>query len=183
MLPGSNEDFDFAVKPLTPGMRGFYMPVLDKQRQIAYEFECSSTEPIMRWGISCGLFPAGRDVNLLADSSDPFSRIDRATIFPEQIDGVCADYPDWGAERVFRLRGFRLIVRLNKPQFTPSDWDWYGKGMKQVEMSVEVQTDKSATSPVAAFPPHAYWGFLYQQTPSDACKAPLANPWYQGQEK
>ncbi len=176
-LPGPNEAFEFADKPLPRKARGFYLPIRDLSSRIAYEFECSSVVPIVRWGISCGLFAIGGKINLLRDSTDPYSRMDRATIFPEQLEGKCAAYPDWGAERVFRLRGFRLTMRLKNPVFIPSETDWGGKGLEKVELRVEVQPDASVTSPVAAAPQYAYWNFLPRP---NACESTLLNPWYAG---
>jgi hypothetical protein len=129
VLPGPDEDFRPADVRLLGSDIGFYMPIRDHNKRVVYEFECTFVVPIVRWGISCGLFAAGKKINLLEDSTDPYSRSDRGSFFPEQLMDKCADYPDWGATRVYRLRGFRLVIRLTNPKFIPSDYDWYGKGL------------------------------------------------------
>ncbi|HLH05813.1 MAG TPA: hypothetical protein VKW78_01105 [Terriglobales bacterium] len=177
-LPGENEDFSFADKPIPPRNRAFSMSIRNAKGKVLYTFECSSTEPIMRWGVSCGLFAAGQTLNLLQDSTDPYSGMDRATIFPEQLDAICSKYPDWGGKREFKLRGFRLIVRAANVKFVPSEWDWYGKGISHMTLKAEVTPDKTATSAVADFPRYAYWGYTYRSNPDDACLKPISNPWH-----
>lgn len=172
-LPGNNEDFDFADHPLPAKLRGFYLPVRDRSHRIVYRFECSTVEPIVRWGVSCGLFAAGEKTNLLQESTDPYSLMDRGTVFPEQLSGKCADYPDWGRERTFALRGFKLIMRLTKPVFIHSLEDWGGQGLESVELTVQVVPDPSAISPMARPPEFSYWGFIPRP---DACEVPIVNP-------
>ncbi|MGH9727332.1 MAG: hypothetical protein ACRD4V_01920 [Candidatus Acidiferrales bacterium] len=177
-LPGPNTAFDFADKPLPPKARGFDLPIRDTRGRTVYRFECSSVKPIMRYGISCGLFEIGKEVNLLADSRDAYTLLNRGDIYPEQLDGECANYPDWGAERTFRLRGFRLTVRLSNPVFVSSPYDWTGKGLQKVGISVQVELDKAATLPVAGAPKYAYWNF---EPHPNACEVPILNPWYDGE--
>lgn len=173
VLPGVNSDFDFADHPLRAEMRGFYLPIKDRNQRMVYHFECSTVAPIVRWGVSCGLFAAGKKVNLLQESMDPYSLMDRGTVFPEQLAGKCADYPDWGSERTFSLRGFKLIMRLTTPVFIDSAEDWGGRGLKSVELSVRVVPDKSVMAPMAIPPKFSYWGFLPWP---DACEVPIVNP-------
>jgi hypothetical protein len=173
ILPGQNTHFDFADKPLALGSRGFDLAVFDTDGHVGYRFECSTTEPIMRWGVSCGLFETGRKINLLSDSTDAYSGMDRATVLPEQINGKCADYPDWGAERIFRLRGLRLTLHMKDPAFVPSDWDRGGQGMEKVEIAVDVTPDASASSPVAAPPQYADWEAFPE---ANACENRILNP-------
>jgi hypothetical protein len=178
VLPGPNETFEFADKPSPLAARGFDLPIRDVSGRIAYRVECSSVVPIVRYGISCGLFETGNENNLLADSRDAYSLINRADIYPEQLEGKCADYPDWGAERLFRLRGFRLIVRMIDPVFISSPEDWGGKGLQRVEMTVEIERDETASSPVATAPKYAYWNFIPHP---NACEVPITNPWYKNE--
>jgi len=178
-LPGQNEHFDFADKPLEGASRGFDLPVFDADGHVMYRFECSTTEPIMRWGVSCGFFETGKETNLLADSTDAYSGMNRATVLPEQIYGKCADYPDWGAERIFRLRGMKLTLRLSEPVFVPSDWDRGKQGLGKVEVTVEVTPDASASSPVAAPPEYADWESFPE---ANSCEKPILNPWAQPQK-
>jgi len=177
-LPATNDDFSFADKPIPPKNRAFSLPIRNSHGKVLYIFECSSTEPIMRWGVSCGLFAVGQIVNLLRDSIDAYSRLDRATFFPEQLIDVCSNYPDWGAEREFRLRGLRLTVRVTEVKFVPSEWDWYGKGISHVTLTAEAEPDIKARSPIAELPKHAYWGYTFRDNPSDACSKPFDNPLY-----
>jgi len=173
VLPGDNSDFDFADHPLRAEMRGFYLPIKDRKQKMVYHFECSTVDPIVRWGVSCGLFAAGKKVNLLQESTDPYSLMDRGTVFPEQLAGKCAEYPDWGSERTFELRGFKLTMRLTTPVFIHSLEDWGGQGLKSVELTVQVVPDRSAIAPMAVPPKFSYWGFLPRP---DACEVPIVNP-------
>jgi len=172
-LPGQNSEFQFADAPLPAAAQGFYLPIQDDRGQVAYEFECSSTEPINRWGIQCGLFAKGKQTNLLQDSTDPYSRMDRATILPEQLNANCANYPDWGAKRTFRLRGLSLELILKDPVPVRSHGNRGGEELKRVDMIVRVEPDPASTSPVAEAPRYAYWGFL---GPSHGCSEPTLVP-------
>lgn len=172
-LPGQNTEFQFADAPLPRAAQGFYMPIRDDRSEILYEFECSSTEPINEWGISCGLFEKGKGTNLLLDSIDPYSRLDPATILPDQLDSKCAIYPDWGAVRVFRLRGFRLQLALKDAVFAPGRSSSSGKTLKSVGLIAHVEQDPSATAPVAEPPRYAYWGFLGR---GHSCEEPIPIP-------
>src|ERR1700687_798627 len=178
VLPGPEEDFRPADVRFSRNDIGFYLPIRDQNKRVVYEFECTFTVPIVRWGISCGLFATGKKINLLADSTDAYSRSDRGSFFPEQLTDKCADYPDWGATRVFRLRGFRLVVRLTNPKFIPSDYDWYGKGLSEVTIKAEAEPDETATWSVAAPPQYAYWDFVKSPSPAKGCETLLLNPWY-----
>jgi hypothetical protein len=105
-----------------------HFPVNDIAGKVAYDFECTAISgghlnpKIDQYGISCGLFASGSNVNLLEDSVDPYSRTMPSQILPDQLDGECAKYPQWGAHRVFRLRGFRLTMQFSDPTFTQSDF-------------------------------------------------------------
>jgi hypothetical protein len=142
-----------------------------------YEFVCSADVPngttIDRSGIGCALLVSGAKTNLLADAIDPYSRRNRATILPEQLYGRCAYYPDWGAERIFRLRGFRLSLQLRNPVFVPGVWGKYG--LRQVEIHAKVEPDSDATLPVAGPSPFIYWGIQEEETP---CEKVLYSPFF-----
>lgn len=177
VLPGRNSDFVSADKPLPTAARAFYLPIHGTDGRLLYEFECSSTDPIVRYGISCGFFEHGRKINLLSDSTDAYSRLDRSTVLPEQLEGKCADYPDWGAQRVFSLRGMKLVVHLQEPEFIPSVDDRSGRALKKIRIVVDVAPDPSSSSPVAAPPHYAAWEAFPQANP---CEIPVVNPWASG---
>jgi hypothetical protein len=135
----------------------------DTKGTLAYEFQCSGYNvpglgKIDRYGLSCGLFMTSSPINLLQDAIDPYSRMNMAEVLPQQLKDACALYPDWGATRVFRLRGFALTLRFSNPIFASSDFQW--GALKQVDLSLSVIPDDWATEPVAPAPKYAYWGFL-----------------------
>lgn len=68
----------------------------------------------------------------------------RARFFVEELVGPCADYPDFGRTRVFRLRGMTIVLEID---------DVKTNGVKpelsSLSLTVKVTADKSATSPIA----------------------------------
>lgn len=171
---GPDQTPEFYLKPWRTQTFDFNLPIRDASGATAYRFRCSSN-PASVTGISCGLFQSGRKIDLLTDSRDAYSLLNRANIYPEQLLGKCTAYPDWGAERIFLLRGFRLTMLLSQPVFIASIYDWQGTGLQSVTLSVSVKPDTAATSPVAVPPKYAYWNFVPH---GDACEVPILNPWY-----
>jgi hypothetical protein len=140
--------------------------------QKAYQFSCLDRDP---WGIECGLFLPGSKVNLLADSVDPYSHLERSTFLENQLRGACANYPEWGSERTFTLRHMKLSIEFNTLASKPSRRE--PKKAETVnndlQISVKVEPDSSADSPVAPPPKYAYWGYLPIR---NACAARILAP-------
>ncbi len=165
-FPEKDAGLQSEEKPAPADRWYFYLPVLNASRELAYEFECSTSKTkggnrvlIGRWGIWCGLFIVGEKVNLLRDSIDPYSRMNRAEVYAEQLYGKCADYPEWGAVRHFRLRGMNLTVQFKNPLFAGDEGlpDYFMGGLKGFELSVRVDPDSTAESPVAESSPYIDW--------------------------
>lgn len=165
--------------------RDVYFPIFDASGKLAYEFECSAytvgggevegrrhPPAIDRWGIYCGMFAAGRkDVDLLGDAVDPYSRMAMAQILPDQIYGKCGQYPQWGGRREFRLRGFKLSMEFKNPVFVRGDFAEHA--IERVTLDLRVQPDPTATSPVALAPEYIYWGVVDRP---NACEELLVRP-------
>jgi hypothetical protein len=149
----------------------FVLPVQNVTGQSAYLLHCTNRG---RWGINCSLSLPGKDVNLLEDSVDPYSRLSRSIILAEQLYGSCARYPEWGARRIFRLRHLKITLEFVNAEFTsarqPPEEPW--DAVKKVELAARVLPDPSADSPVAGPPKYAYWGFL----PKTTCQTPIQAP-------
>ena len=73
------------------------------------EFECRLALP--------GATPAP-DTQLLTDGSRKGGSLPEAGFNWNQLNGDCFRYPDYGAERVFRLRNLRLIITVSNVHFT-----------------------------------------------------------------
>jgi hypothetical protein len=157
------------LEPPYPGIRAvqseeifrksvFEFSIESVSGQKVYLFSCLDKDP---WGIGCGLFLPDSKVNMLADSVDPYSHLERSTFLENQLRGACANYPEWGSERIFMLRHMKISIKFtalaspsrrgpNKPEGDNND----------LRISVKVEPDPSADSPVAPPPKYAYWGYL-----------------------
>jgi len=162
-------EFAFPGESMPPRARMVSIPVPGAHGNPFYDFACSAYESaggeikgqlvprqFDRYGIVCGLFMPGKDLNLLADGVDPYSRTTPDQILPDQLYGNCADYPDWGKQREFRLRGIKLTLQFSAPVFTIGDFASHA--LASVQMHLRVEPDPSATSPVADSPKIIYWG-------------------------
>lgn len=170
--PGGYAGDSLIYAPLRPANRVVYVPIYSVNGQLAYQFECTAYEvsrhngsaggprspaKIDHWGILCGLFPKGSKFNLLLDAVDLYSRMNPAEILPGQLYGKCANYPEWGAVRTFRLRGLRLKLRFSDAKFT---WgDFAPHALTRVRLRVSVAPGPGATSPLAGPPKYIYWGW------------------------
>ena len=130
----------------------FYLPIAAPGGGSGYEFECSAYgEQMGGAGLRCGLFLVGSNVNLLAESVDPYTRKARSKFLPRQLYDRCAAYPEWGAQRHFRLRGMHLSVEMNELVLALGSKisDLKEGEIKHAKMHVRVEPDPTATSPVA----------------------------------
>jgi hypothetical protein len=85
-------------------------------------------------------------------TEDPFQERDwqsRARFFAKDLVGSCASYPEYGAVRTFRLRGIKIVFRLDKILLR-----WQAQGeLKPILQSfgfhVRVEQDPTALSAIA----------------------------------
>ena len=138
------------------------LPIVDKAGQPAYTLKCKGGTGegtgLARWGINCGLFPSGQKLNLLDDSTDPYSRRYRGLIEPEQLTVNCGGYPEWGFNRRFELRGMILTLAL-RGQLEEGDAYLTDSG-KNVSMAVMVAPKSSVTLPVALPSTYIDWRLM-----------------------
>lgn len=107
------------------------------------QFECRLSLPDARTAADSQL--------LTGDSGSDREWTNRAGFSWNQVTGECARYPDYGIQRIFRLRNMRLIITLSSVRLLPN-----AEGNKEYKyqihsMTVRVQGfyDPSALSPVA----------------------------------
>jgi hypothetical protein len=127
-----------AVTFTNPGKNGTDTPftavIRDTGGKIAYTVECHNgnydDESKINFSsdFQCALFSNGRDTlqetdfNLLVsptkleESSDDYNR---AVMISQQLAGECADYPEYGAVRTFRLRGMLVTFKFTDLQWAP----------------------------------------------------------------
>jgi hypothetical protein len=195
-------DFNFPVRTPSPdGPRNAHTPdwahsILAEDGNLAYQFSCRVDEgtresitptiiPGPRYakegigigdsGIWCRLLEAGKQTpNLLDLTLDPYSRTSRAEIFPDQLRGACADYPDWRRQRSFRLRGMKLTIVMEGIKFGRDELDLAGLPVPDligVKIHVEVTPDSSATTSAPERVKYADWSLL-----PTTCRIPVLNP-------
>jgi predicted RNA-binding protein with PUA-like domain len=170
-------EFHWANRPIPPDDRFVYLPIYEVGEKLAYEFECTAynvpigSGKIDRYGLICGLFKTGTQTNLLLDSVDPYSRMNRAIVLPEQLYGECANYPEWGSLRHFLLRGFELTLKFSEPVFASGDFAKHA--LERVTLEIAVRPVETAISPVATPVKYIYWGISDQPAP---CSQVLVNP-------
>lgn len=135
--------------------------IKDQDGVVAYNFECLASRiigekapQIAGDGLSCGLFEPGKSLNLLQDSVDPYSRMSPAIILPKQLEGACSKSSVWGGTRHFRLRGFTLTLTFANPVFGKDEFGT--PTLSRTELTIQVETDPSAQTPVAVAPNSYY---------------------------
>lgn len=100
--------------------------------------------------------------NLLSYSAtDHRENFSRAFISPEELQGRCADYPEWGRIRHIRLRGMRITmefseVRLGQDFVTTQRPKPKGKRVESFRLELTIEPDKGALSAIAEPPVYAY---------------------------
>lgn len=147
----------------------FDLPLLDSAGQLAYTLKCSGDlgqgAGLAHWGINCGLFRRGQKLNLLNDSTDPYSRRYRGLIQSEQLTPNCGNYSEWGSTRHFELRGIILTLAI-RGQLTADDsrGNWSNK---TISMNASVASRSSSASPVALPSGYIDWRLMNQ---FDSCK-------------
>jgi hypothetical protein len=146
--------------------KDWQMPILDSDGRQVYSLGCRAAlgeAGLGRWGVCCELLQAGKDLDLLADSVDPYSRRIRTLFEQEQFDGECAEYPEWGAIRTFKLRGFQLVLRVKSVVLDGTGSQrlgFYRGRIARFDMAAKVVPNRSATSAVALPSRYVDWRFL-----------------------
>lgn len=139
----------------------FKLPVLDESGKQVYTVSCNSglgESGLAEWGIECTLTWPAKNLNLLGDSVDPFSRRYRGLITADQLTPACRHYPEWGAVRHFKLRGLDLSIVVSGDEITEAD-GVDSKSPKRITLHVTVKPDASADSPVALPSRYVDWRF------------------------
>jgi hypothetical protein len=130
---------------------------------------------IVNAGIWCRLMePGTKGPNLLDLAPDPYSRTSRAEIFPDQLRGACADYPEWGKQRSFRLRGMKLTLSMDEIKFglvSGGSHSFPSHDLLGVNIHVRVTPDASATTPAPEQVKYADWSLV-----PTTCNRPILNP-------
>lgn len=75
----------------------------------------------------------------------------------DELEGRCADYPEFGRVRNFRLRGMKIRLEMSNVSLArgrrPGD-GWDSNLLRSLHFRVTVQPDKSAMSPIAERVPY-----------------------------
>lgn len=100
--------------------------------------------------------------NLLSYSAtDHVENFSRALTVPEELQGRCEEYPEWGRLRHIRLRGMRITlefseVRLGQDLVATQGRKPKGKIVESFRLDLRIEPDKSALSAIAEPPGYAY---------------------------
>jgi hypothetical protein len=100
--------------------------------------------------------------NLLSyDASNPSENFSRALAVPGNLQGRCAEYPEWGRLRHIRVRGMRITLEFRDMRFAqvPAAINRHnpdGTVLQSFRFDVQVERDKSALSASAQPPAFAY---------------------------
>lgn len=99
--------------------------------------------------------------NLLSYSAtDHLENFSRAVTFSEELEGRCADYPDWGRVRIIRVRGMLVTLKFSDLGYgqdfdTSGNRKLKGGAMRSFRFDVQIVNDEGARSPFAEFPKFA----------------------------
>jgi hypothetical protein len=109
-----------------------HLPVLAVTGKPAYVIECASPESEraraagfrasrqFECRLSLPEATSAAEMQLLAESSRAVPEAANRSVFTwNQLEGDCYRYPDYGGQRVFRLRNLRLIVTLSDVRLGP----------------------------------------------------------------
>ena len=107
------------------------LPILAVSGRPAYILECASPENARARAegfhftreFECRLSIPGAtrppDNQLLVESSGKAGSTSTAGFNWNQLNGDCYRYPEFGAQRIFRLRNMRLVITVSNVIFTP----------------------------------------------------------------
>ena len=150
------------------------LAIRNKSGEPVYKFTCDGLPNGFQSGLSalvCSLRRAEGKYDLLGEAIDPYSLQERSKISLDQAVGACRDYPDWGSVRAFDLRGFHLVVTVEK--LVPSTLHEGEYTKADIKVSVSPKPDASA--PIAL--PSLYSDpALLPLTRQDACIPTKVDP-------
>ena len=92
------------------------------------------------------------ETNLLVETPDVAAWYSRGRMFAEELCGDCAQYPEYGRHRTFRLRGMRLSLQFEDLRFKDEPAP-VGRGAPQLlsySLSITVEPDARALLPIVA---------------------------------
>lgn len=105
--------------------------------------------------LDCRLTPVHPEAvgysTLLTEETHQTSDTTRARFSSRELFGKCADYPEWGRVRHFRLRGMVLTLEVKDIQMTPN-----GDDIEGLDLKVTVTSDPTAIAEIAEPTKYAY---------------------------
>ena len=125
------EPFDRSYNFPQPKFMYLSLPILAVSGRPAYILECASPENARARAegfhftreFECRLSIPGAtrppDNQLLVESSGKAGSTSTAGFNWNQLNGDCYRYPEFGAQRIFRLRNMRLVITVSNIIFTP----------------------------------------------------------------
>ncbi len=129
---------------------------INTESEFTGDFECrlSSLYSTERWS------------TLLSEKQHTKVWESRGRFLADELYGKCADYPEYGRVRTFRLRGMRIRFELSNMVFARGRRrgdTWDGILLSSFHFRITVQPDQTAQSPIAEsisykYPPELYPG-------------------------
>lgn len=102
--------------------------------------------------LDCRLIPAEAgevESNLLIEAPDLAAWYSRGRMFASELQGDCAEYPEYGRERNFHLRGLRLTMRFEDVSFAAPVGDGKSR-LASYALRVRAVRDEAAVCDIAA---------------------------------
>ena len=154
-----------ALTPATPRMAGQHytvnldfhakrtvvvIPLHTAKGIMAYRLVCATAGPTVTvtaksGGLLCGLADPGGDLGPALLSGDDATLSARGVFNPEDLVGACAGVPDYGKSRDFRLRGFRLTMKIINVQTLPGY-----RGSSAWRQTFDFTSDDRSAYPIVA---------------------------------
>jgi hypothetical protein len=150
---------------------GFHIYGVDEKP--LYLIECDDRRHVTDRGFNysgdfeCRLTPEADDIEyntLFTD--DPDTKVDwsRARFLREELVGRCAEYPERGAVRQFRLRAMRITLALRDVVFSRADAT---PRLQSFRLEVEVTPDPAAKSKITEPVPYRYPPYVHPESKTD----------------
>jgi len=154
---------DFQIDSISDAYVSF--EVTGKNAEILYRFECATPNVASKrkiqfdymGGFECRLWSPADETRstLLIENSHDNDWQSRGRFAAYEVVGSCAEYPEFGRIRHFRLRGMLLTLTLNHIRLAPPTTTAKGKvGWEFVSfhLRVSVRSDPSAKSAICEPP-------------------------------
>jgi len=95
----------------------------------------------------------------------------RGRFLTEELTGKCADYPEYGRVRHFRLRGMSLTLEIKNVEMEPgssaANAPWNRDRIKELDLGVTIASDPSASSEIAEPTKYLEPPFAHPGSPHD----------------